>query len=63
MKISNFTYDAPHGDGDLSFDMKTEVENKTEHVIELVKTHCLMTNPDSVCVGPDMTECRAWPSH
>ena len=50
MKISKFTY-SPHSDGDLSFDMKAELENETEHVIELVKTSCLMTNSDGVCVG------------
>ena len=50
MKISKFTY-SPHSDGDLSFDMKAEIENETEHVIELVKTSCLMTNSDGVCVG------------
>ena len=51
MKISKFTYEGPHGDGDLSFDMKVELENETEHVIELVKTSCLMTNSDGICVG------------
>jgi len=51
MKISKFTYNGPDSDGDISFDMEAEIENETEYVIELVKTSCLMTNSDGVCVG------------
>ena len=51
MKISKFTYDGPDGDGEVSFDMEAEVENQTDYVIELVKTSCLMTNADGICVG------------
>ena len=40
------------GDGDLNFTMEeATIENDTEYVIELIKTSCLMTNADGICVG------------
>lgn len=52
MKIGNFTYSGPDGDGDLNFTMdEATIENDTEYVIELIKTSCLMTNADGICVG------------
>jgi hypothetical protein len=52
MKIAKFTYSGPDEDGELFFDMEeATIENDTEYVIELIKTSCLMTNADGICVG------------
>lgn len=50
MKITDATYEGPDNDNSISFVMNASLENKTESVIELVKTNILFVNSEGVCV-------------
>jgi hypothetical protein len=51
MKIKECTHTGPDSDGDVNFNAKVTIENKSEHVIELLKTSTLVINPSGICVG------------
>ncbi len=51
MKITKNTYSGPDKDGETNYDTEVVIENKTEHVIELIKTSSLVLNKSGLCLS------------